>query len=179
MPRRVMPLSFLLSAVFIIASAAPARATFDTSVTATVTQQTGGIFLYSYSVANLATSTTNISEFDIDVATTANLASIMTPTGFLSLYTPGDTFIQFLSTDVPFDVKPGNAVVFSFTSLLGALLQPDLVRGYNADGSLASNAGRALAPVPEPSSVILMGAGGALLLVAARRRGRLLSESAA
>ena len=177
MRRRVMSLSCVLGTLFILASAAPARATFDTSVTGTAVQQSGGFFLYTYAVTNLATSTTNVAEFDISVLQSANLAAITTPTGFLSLYTAGDSFIQFSSTDAMFDVKPGVTVSFSFTSFLPPVLGPNLVRGFNADGSLASNTGRTLAPVPEPASVVLFGAGGTLLLVVARRRGRLLSES--
>ena len=164
-------LSVPLALAIVAFGQAPARAVFITTVTPTVTPQGGGVFLYSYNVANSPNSTVGVAEFDVDVYTGANLASLTNPVGFLALYTAGDSFVQFLSTDPASDIAPGTSGVFSFTSIYGPALANDLTRGFDPTGAPAQNAGRTLAPVPEPSALVLFGLGlAALPVVRAYRR---------
>ena len=159
MPQRFKIANLALGVMFAL-SANVARADFLTNVTETVTPQAGGEFLYSYTVSNLPTSTFNIGEFDLNVSTDAALSSIKNPIGFLALYTTGDSFISFASTDPTTDITASSSGVFSFQSLDTPGLQDNLVRSF--DGTSPSNGGQTLAPlraVPEPASLALCGLG--------------------
>ena len=161
MPRRVN--RFLLASAVLLLSfgSGPARADLIGTVTPTVTPQGGGLFLYSYLVANSIQSTAGMAEFDVSVATSALLSAITNPNGFLALYTPGDTFIQYLSTDPSTDIAPGSSGTFSFTANLPPMSAPYLLRGFDASSNVLQRSGNVLAPaVPEPSVLLLALVGG-------------------
>ena len=157
--------------------AAPARAGFVASVLSGVTQEAGGVYLYSYQVMDAATSTLAVSEFDMVLPSDANLQSIMPQPGFLTLYTPGDLTISFSSTDPSTDIGPGMIGLFSFTSMdpptLGSfsLLTFDDPNGFGP-GDVISGVTLAPGAVPEPGSLVLLGLGlpGAIGLIARGRR---------
>ena len=168
--------------------AAPARAALVTNILASVTPQSGGVSLYTYTVTDLPTSTSSISEFDLDVSggqipmgiitpTGALLSNITMPTGFINLYTTGDPSISFLSTDPSTDIAPGTSGIFSFTSPSRAVLQAYQFSTFDGTGS--TTGGRVLSPtplaapsVPEPNGLLLLALGvPALALLAVRRRG--------
>ncbi len=167
--------------------AAPAQASFNAGILPTVTPQ-GGNFLYSYLVTDLATSTSNISEFDLDVSggqqamgiitpTGAPLSNITMPTGFINLYTLGDPYISFQSTDPSTDIAPGASATFSFTSPDGPATQAyqfvDLNTGNTMGGTTLSPTPLGAAAVPEPGSLLLVALGiPGLIGLAARRRCR-------
>ena len=180
----VRALAIALAPIFVIAlGATPAHATFDTSVTTTVTPQGGGTsFLYSYAVNVLATSTNGLSEFDLNITAGntsgintplgATLTSITMPTGFINDYTLGNPTIAFLSTDPTTDIPAGSLGTFSFISTSVPVLQPYQFRGFDGAGNPVSVSGFALAPVPEPASLTLFGLGAAAVAGAAVRRNR-------
>jgi PEP-CTERM motif len=142
------------------------------TVSPTVTPEAGGLFLFNYSVSNSPTSTVGVAEFDLTVSTAANLTSITNPTGFLDLYTPGDTFISYLSGDPTTDIAPGSSGAFSFVASVGPAAASDLFRGYDLSGNLTQSTGFTLAPaaVPEPSVLVLLAIGGLCLIGARSRR---------
>lgn len=147
-------------ALFLAIGQAPARAALVTTVTSTDLPQSGGGFLYTYTVMNSSSSTVGVSEFDVNVSTTADLGGLTNPTGFLALYTTGDPFVQFLSTDPSADIAPGSSGVFTFTSLVGPASSADLLRGIDSSGAPVENPGVVnVAPTatPEPATVALLG----------------------
>ena len=180
----VRALAIALAPIFVITlGATPAHATFDTSVTTTVTPQGGGTsFLYSYAVNVLATSTNGLSEFDLNITAGntsgintplgATLTSITMPTGFINDYTLGNPTIAFLSTDPTTDIPAGSLGTFSFISTSVPVLQPYQFRGFDGAGNPVSVSGFVLAPVPEPASLTLFGLGAAAVAGAAVRRNR-------
>ena len=145
------------------AGATPVQAGFNASVATSVTPEAGGLYLYTYFVTDGATSTLGVSEFDMVVPASANLQSLTAPTGFLSLYTPGDVTVSFSSTDSTTDIAPGMTGVFSFTSLGAPTLGQYSLLTFD-DTSFGSGdvlTGVTIAPgiVPEPASLILLGLG--------------------
>ena len=67
-------------------------------MSAVVTPQPDGSFLYAYTVSVDPASTVGAAEFDMAVDPGANLdpSTFLEPTGFLALDTPGDSYVQFL-----------------------------------------------------------------------------------
>ncbi len=157
----LVPVACLLSTVV----ESPANAGLVVDVSTTTTLRTDGVYDYRYTVANSPTSTVGVAEFDLNTSTIANLGSIVGPTGFLALYTPGDSFIQFLSTvsstGSNSDIAPGSSGIFSFSSIVGPSLSVNLARGFDNSGAPVETAVTTLTPtaVPEPSTLILAAAG--------------------
>ena len=179
----IVPAAALLLAV----GHAPARADLVTSTTSSAAPLSGGGFLFTFTVTDLASSTLPVSEFDVNVGPFANLGGLtaadgVTPTnsaGFLPLFTPGDPFVQFLSPDPSADIKPGSSAVFTFTSLVGPASAADTVVGLDATGAPVQNVGTvAFAPtaVPEPATVVLLGVALAALPFLHSRTGRTRSR---
>ena len=176
LPTVAVALTLLLVAV------GRANASFDTSLLVNITPQSGGIFLYTYTANVLPTSTANLAEFDVNLNDSslgplspgANISAITQPTGFINLYTTGDAFISFQSTDSSTDIQPGASGTFSFTSAAAPALQPYLFRSF--DGPNIQATGQVLAPstraaaVPEPSGLFALGLGLAGVFGARARR---------
>ena len=154
-------------AAVLFATQAPARATLISTVIPAVAPAGQGEFEFTYGVTNSPASTVDIGEFDLDVAPAADLGSFTVPTGYLTLYTPGDPTISFESTAASTDVTPGATDTFSFESAAGPAADPYAAVSYD-DGE--ADTGTTLGPtaVPEPASTALVAAG----LLAVRRRRR-------
>ena len=103
------------------------------------------------------------------------LTSITAPTGFLALFTSGDSEIDFVSSDPTTDIAIGKSAVFSFQADAGPLLNAGLARGFDATGAPFQQTLSTLTPaaVPEPSVLVLSALSGlAVLGLRAYRRVR-------
>jgi hypothetical protein len=124
------------------------------------------LYTYSYSVAN--TGMAELALINIPVDSSANIAGIMTPTGFSLTFDSFGGLINLvedsdLLTDQTF--ASGSTVSpFQFTSALA----PGTVTFTAFDSDGAEFTGSAVAPIPEPSSLLLLSI--ALLPISARRR---------
>jgi hypothetical protein len=124
------------------------------------------LYTYSYSVSN--TGSTDLALISIPSDATANIAGASTPTGFSLTFDVFQGFISLvedsdLFTDQTFAV--GSTVSpFQFTSALA----PGTVTFTAFDSEGTEFTGSTIAPIPEPSSLLLVGL--ALLPVSARRR---------
>ena len=170
-------LGFLVCAACLsLTGNASVRADLITTVTPTVSYLGGPLYSYSYLVANSPSSTVGMAEFDLAVRPGVSLSSIVAPTGFLAVYSSGDSEIDFLSSDPSADVKVGSSGVFSFTADAGPAANFDLTRGFDTlTGAVFQNSGSTLTPtaLPEPGVVVLSSLGGlAVLCRAAYRRRR-------
>lgn len=130
---------------------------------------------FTYTLTNTGTET--IGEFDLAVPPTSALTNITAPTGFIGLYTTGDTFVQWLSTDPSTDITAGQTLGgFSFQTTAPAGTDSFLVRNAdNGDSRGGSTVGPGAPPaaVPEPSSMAAFSCGTlglAGLILAARRK---------
>jgi hypothetical protein len=170
---RVSTSAFAAALLIVAFGSSPSEAGLVTTVTPTITPQ-GGTFLYNYQVANDPVSTVGVAEFDLAVTVDSSLTSLTAPTGFLSLYTTGDSFVQFLSTDSSFDIAPGASGIFSFISPLAPGIESDLTAGFDASsGARFEDPGATLGPAsPEPSTLVLLATGSAVLAVVKVRRRR-------
>jgi hypothetical protein len=139
---------------------------------------------YQYVIGNLGPDA--IGEFDLAVPATFTLTDVTAPTGWLALYTPGDSFISWESTssatDVPGPVPGGLSVLggFSFMSDAPAGTDDYLLLDYNTgdtEGGIVL--GPVAAPPPPPSVpeasttvslglLLALGLGG--MAISARRR---------
>ncbi len=169
--KRLRSLATLALGLIIVLAAdpTPARADFLATLTASVTQQTGGLYLYTYTVTDLANSTSAISEIDLSLtnnpsvgiitAAGAPITSITMPGGFTNTYTLGDPTISFYSTDPANDITASNSATFSFTSTFGPAFEPYQLSSFGGTGSLLTGLVVTPAIVPEPSSLILSSLG--------------------
>lgn len=124
------------------------------------------LYTYSYTVEN--TGPQDLALISIPSSAAANIAGISTPTGFSLTFESFQGFINLtedsdLFTDQTFAVG-ATLSPFQFTSALA----PGTVTftAFDAEGNEFT--GSAVAPIPEPSSLLLVGL--ALLPVSARRR---------
>lgn len=115
----------------------------------------GVLNTYQYTITNVGPD--SVGEFDLAVPMASTLTSIMAPFGWLSLYTPGDTFISWESTDPSTDVARGSSLGgFGFQSSLSAGLDSFQLTDYNTGDT---ENGMVLGPVavPEASTTISFG----------------------
>ena len=160
----------LLAAVWL---PGPARAQVNVTILPVFTPGTPSTF--TYTLTNTGTET--IGEFDLAVPTTSALTNITAPTGFIDLYTTGDTFVQWLSTDPSTDIGTGQTLGgFSFQTTAPAGTDSFLVRNAdNGDSRGGSTVGPGALPaaVPEPSCMAAFSCGAlglAGLILAVRRK---------
>jgi PEP-CTERM motif len=124
------------------------------------------LYTYSYSVEN--TGLTDLALISIPANSSANIAGVLAPTGFSLVFDSFQGSINLLEdsdlfTDQSF--ASGSIVSpFQFTSALA----PATVTFTAFDVEGNEFTGSAVAPIPEPSSLLLVGL--ALLPVSARRR---------
>jgi hypothetical protein len=172
-PRRLAGPLALAGALGALFSAGAARA--QVTVAPTVTS-TGALFNYSYTVTNFSADdlfTLNINGLPQVPGALTNLTA---PAGFQIAFDPGNAnspsgIVTFLGDFMPGSVNSG----FSFSSTFG----PGTV-AFDAEGSNLNSAtpandtfmGTTLAPVPEASTVVSLGAGVLLLTFCAVRRRR-------
>jgi hypothetical protein len=146
-----------------------ARAGMIATVSVDIVSEGSGMALYTYTVAVDPASTSAVSEFDLNITSGtasgintpigAPLSSITMANGFINLYTLGDPTISFLSTDPSTDIAPGTFGMFSFISTANPVLQPFQLSTFDGSGSTVANFVLGPTAVPEPSSVLLLGAG--------------------
>ena len=166
--RLAVPLA-LAGALGALFSAGAARA--QVTLMSTVTN-TGGLFNYSYSITNLTANDLLVINLNNLPRTTGALTNLKAPTGFqITPYDPGVGIESFVADSQSF--TPGVTFTgFSFSSLFG----PGTVQFDTEDitGSTTSGTtrGPAVAPVPEASTVVSLGAGVLLLTFCAVRRRR-------
>jgi PEP-CTERM motif len=124
------------------------------------------LYTYSYSIENMGP--TDLALVSIPTSAAANIAGVLTPTGFLLIFDSFQGFISLvedndLFTDQTF--ASGSTVSpFQFTSALA----PGTVTFTAFDVEGNEFTGSAVAPIPEPSSLLLLGL--ALLPISASRR---------
>ena len=156
-------LHLLLMFVILSLYANVSRAEFLTSLTAEVTSQQNGIFLYEYLLTNEAGSTLPAVEFVLTVPETANLQNISGPENWEITYAAGDFTVAWGSSQSATDIQPGQTAKFSFTTHLPAGVQDYGILGLNTDPfALEENQGTIAGPVsviPEPSALLQMGIG--------------------
>ncbi len=137
---------------------ASARAGFVASLSATVTPEAGGSFLYAYAINVSPSGTVAASEFDLSLPAPIDPTSIIMPTDFFSFYNYGDPDISFIALDA--GILPGSSGTFSFMSTYGPGPVDSLVRGldmstYNVDDLSGTVSGPVSVSVPEPSSWLM------------------------
>ena len=155
------------AAAVLLAGQVPAHATLSSKETHPLTPLGPGVYGFRYRVNNSSTSTVDIGEFDLQAAVTADLSSISIPTGFLSLYTPGDVDVSFQSTGASTDIQPGMTDTFSFVSEAGPAADLDDTFSFD-DFSVVNGTTVGPTAVPEPASAALLAVGA----IALRRRRR-------
>lgn len=132
-----------------------------------------GAFSYSYEVDNQ----TSVGLLLFSLTVTGDVGTIIAPTGWVTATEaggPGETLIEWISTDVPFDVPAfGSLSGFSFTSDSG----PGTVAFSTFDENFSEFDGRTTGPVastvPEPNSVALLGTSLVVVFFGRRRFAKL------
>ncbi len=118
-----------------------------------------GAYTYSYEVENQ----TSVGLLLLSLTVTGDVGTIQSPTGWVEATGtagPGETLVEWISTDVPFDVPAlGTLAGFSFTSDSG----PGAVAFSTFDENFSEFDGQTTGPVtststvPEPNSLALLG----------------------
>jgi hypothetical protein len=152
-------------AILVFASVAQAGIVVDASVSASP-----GGFSYSYNTENQTA--VGILGFSLDV--TGDVGTIGSPAGWVSgtaVIGPGETLIDWVSTDVPFDVPAFGSLsgfMVASTDGPGTVAFSTLDENFNFfDGSTT---GPVASAVPEPGSFVLFGLGLLSLLTARQIR---------
>lgn len=139
------------------------------TLTAAVTPEASGLFLYNYTLENQLSSDLPVVGLSISVDSAANLAAITGPTGWNNFYLPSDTIISWESPDLSTDLLPGEVTAFTFLSALKPGLRDYLVVGLDELNSRVENSiGQIEGPspaqtVPEPSTLTMLASLGVLL----------------
>ena len=120
-----------------------------------------GAYTYSYEIENQ----TSVGLLLFSLTVTGDVGTINAPTGWVSgtgIPGPGETLVEWISTDVPFDVPAlGTLSGFSFTSDSG----PGTVAFSTFDENFSESDGQTTGPVastsiiPEPNSLALLATG--------------------
>jgi hypothetical protein len=128
-----------------------------------------GAYSYSYEVDNQ----TSVGLLLFSLTVTGDVGTIVAPTGWVDttgVGGPGQTLVEWISTDVPFDVPAlGSLSGFSLTSDTG----PGTVAFSTFDENFSEFDGQTQGPVapsvPEPSTVFLFGTSFIVLIIASKR----------
>ncbi len=131
-----------------------------------VTPQSGGLFLYEYTVVNESTSTLSIAQFDLAVAADADVQDISAPSGWSFDAPAGEGFVSFFVEDDGAELAPGTTGLFSFLSPQRPAAFDYFIVGI-APPDFEVLEGRISAPgaaIPEPSALALAGIGLSLLV---------------
>jgi len=175
-PRRLAGLLALAGALGALFSAGAARAQLLPVIVAPTVTSAGGVFNYSYTVTNFSADdlfTLNINGLPQVPGALTNLTA---PAGFQITFDPGNAnspsgIVTFLGDFMPGSVNSG----FSFSSTFGPGTVTFDAEGSNLSSPTPANdtfTGTTLAPVPEASTVVSLGAGVLLLTFCAVRRRR-------
>lgn len=155
------------TAMVIAALSLPAVVRAGVIVDASVSGTTGAYY-YAYEVENQ----TDVGLLLLSLTLTGDVGTMQSPTGWVPTTTvlaPGETLVEWISTDVPFDVPAlGTLSGFSFTSDSG----PGTVAFSTFDENFTEFDGQTTGPVastvPDPNSLALLGT--ALIGIYIRRR---------
>lgn len=176
-PRRLAGPLALAGALGALFSAGAARA--QVTIVPTVTPN-GALFNYSYSVTNSTANDVLIVNLNNLPMVSGALTNLTAPMGFRTTFDPGVGIASFLpDAGSALDFAPGSTLTgFSFSSTFGpgtvGFDAEDISGGTSTGATLAPIA----APVPEPSTLISLGAGVLLLTFCAARRRRTARSSA-
>ncbi len=179
-PRRLAGPLALAGALGALFSAGAARA--QVTIVPTVTPN-GALFNYSYSVTNSTANDVLIVNLNNLPMVSGALTDLAAPMGFQTTFDPGNSNSSFGIASFLGDFTPGSTTTgFSFSSAFG----PGTVgfdtldnNGTPLSGTTQGpSLGPGVAPVPEPSTLISLGAGVLLLTFCAARRRRTARSSA-
>jgi len=170
--RTIAPTLACLTAFAALAAApGPARADFAATLSAAVTAEAGGTYLYEYTLQVSAGSTAPAIFLGLVVGEGADLQDVAAPDGWFVEYAAGDAAISFFADEPGSPIAPGASGLFAFRSRLAPATSDYTLAGFESgtpevlEGTIAAPA------VPEPSGLALLAAAlPAALLARARSR---------
>jgi hypothetical protein len=143
-----------------------------TSLDVNVVNEGSGLFDYAFSLSNSTLSDLSVINLNVGVSADAELHSLSGPAGWDAAYSSGDTVISWGALDIQSAIAPGSTADFRFVSHLGPASADFSIVGFDpntfafdSNGGTISSAIDSSPGVPEPSSIVLWGAAGALLLL--------------